>query len=105
MAGAGPVNPQGLAKGICAKAKTVTSHRNVTAIVDLKPELNPVANIRRPRFSFSLCNCQKTDGNSVKNIHQEPRHPCPNPKTRPPFPFKKLQSEFVGRLQRRRPRW
>ena len=70
MASAGPVSPQGLAKGICAKNKNdVTSHRNVTAIVDLKPELNPVANIRRPRFSFSLFNCQKTDEHkSVKTL-------------------------------------
>jgi hypothetical protein len=46
----------------------------VTAIVDLKPELNPVANIRRPRFSFSLLNCQKTDENkSVKTYPQEPK--------------------------------
>jgi hypothetical protein len=51
----------------------VTSHRNVTAIVDLKPELNPVANIRRPRFSFSLFNCQKTDGqNRPKPLPREP---------------------------------
>ena len=49
----------------------VTSHRNVTAIVDLKPELNPVANIRRPRFSFSLFNCQKTDGQNRRNLNPE----------------------------------
>ena len=56
-------------KDIEPNRNDVTSHRNVTAIVDLKPELNPVANIRRPRFSFSLCNCQKTDEtNPVENL-------------------------------------
>jgi hypothetical protein len=77
----------------------------VTAIVDLKPELNPVANIRRPRFSFSLFNCQKTDGqNRPKPNQKSPTRNRINPKSARHF-IKKLQSEFVGRQQRRRPRW
>ena len=74
----------------------VTSHRNVTAIVDLKPELNPVANIRRPRFSFSLCNCQKTDEKIRRNQStKSPKRSRLKPQTRT-----KLSLETSERVRR-----
>ena len=64
---------------------SVTSHKNVTAKVDLKPELNPVREPRRPRFSFSLFNCQITDGLNRQKLHHtraqdfRPRTPNSSP--------------------------
>ncbi|WP_132664991.1 hypothetical protein, partial [Rhizobium sp. PP-CC-3G-465] len=72
-----------------------------------------------PTFLFLIFNCQKTDKpyRSVTSLNDQslkPQSPqnlsrkslklfCLRPPTR--YKVKKLQSEFVGRQQRRRPRW
>ena len=98
--------------------------KNVTVEVysmnNLKAETLPSsAQLPPPTFLFLIFNCQKTDRNFRPVISQTPQSLSPNTpqKLSPQEPrlsaqdlqtarkVKKLQSEFVGRQQRRRPRW
>ena len=84
------------------KKISVTSHRNVTAKVYPKPELNPVSRtIRRPRFSFFYLQLSKNRRTFLRPSKPFPSAQDSRPKPQIHISEPKSQSQQPEEIQRR----